>query len=300
MQTDRNFIEELKFQFNYGGMHIKLIFVNVLFFVLIGLFSVVGRLIGNTEIQFVLSSIFSLQTDFFEFLKMPWGLLTSIFSHFGIFHILFNMLMLFFAGRIFEHYLGSKRLLAIYILGGVIGGFFEILAHNLLPTMANQSVVIVGASGSIMAIFIGLAFYKPNLPISLFGMIEFKIIYLGLIYLLVDVFSLGLNDGTAHFAHLGGAIVGILAAQQVTSSQNIVFKFETFLFKISSFFSKLKFSSKKNVNSHYQNRKKTDEEYNLDAKKRQEQTNKILDKISKSGYESLSKAEKEFLFKQSN
>jgi membrane associated rhomboid family serine protease len=299
MQTDKNFLEELKYQYNYGGMFMKLIFINVLVFLFIGLFSVVGRLSGNEFFLAVLKDIFTLQTDYLSFFKKPWGLFTSIFSHFGVFHLLLNMIMLYFAGKIFEHYLGSKRLLAIYILGGLTGGLFEILAHTIIPSMANQSVIVVGASGSIMAIFIGLAFFKPNLPISLFGLFEFKIIYLGLIYLLLDIFNLGLNDGTAHFAHLGGAINGIISANRANSSQNLVFKFEKILYKFFSFFKNLKFKSKNDVYSQHQTRKKTDEEYNFDAKQRQELTNKILDKISKSGYESLSKKEKEFLFKQS-
>jgi membrane associated rhomboid family serine protease len=299
MQTEKSFLEELKYHYKFGGMFLKLIFINVIFFMVIGLFSVIGRLIGNESIINLLNSIFTLQTDFSGFLQKPWGLITSIFSHFGVFHILLNMLMLYFAGRMFEHYLGSKRLVAIYVLGGITGGLFEILAHSILPTMANQSVIVVGASGSIMAIFIGLAFYKPNLLISLFGLFEFKIIYIGLIYLLLDLFSLGLDDGTAHFAHLGGAIIGVIASQKANSYQNFVFKFEKILFKFFSIFSKKKFNSKNNVSSYHQARKKTDEEYNFDAKQRQELTNKILDKISKSGYESLTKKEKEFLFKQS-
>jgi membrane associated rhomboid family serine protease len=299
MQSDRNFLEELKHQFSYGGMHVKLIFANVIVFLIIGILTLFARLIDLQELQSFAEAVFTLNTGFLDFLKQPWGLITSIFAHFQIFHILLNMLMLYFAGRIFEHYLGSKRLLAIYILGGITGGLFEILAHSLVPSMASEKVVIVGASGSIMAIFIGLAFYKPNLPVSLFGLVEFKIIYLGLIYLAIDLFSLGLNDGTAHFAHLGGAVIGVVASQQANSSQNFVYRFEKFLYRIINFFTNFKMSSNKRSSSHSTRIKKTDEDYNMEAKQKQEQTNKILDKISKSGYESLSKAEKEFLFKQS-
>ncbi len=299
MQTDRNFIDEIKHQYKFGGMHIKLIFINVLTFLFIGLFTVLARLSSNDSLNFLMDEIFTLQTDFLPFLQKPWGLVTSIFAHFEIMHILFNMLMLYFAGKLFEHFFGAKRLLAIYILGGIVGGLFEILAHSLVPSMANESAVIVGASGSIMAIFIGLAFYKPNLPVSVFGLFEFKIIYLGLIYLVFDIFSLGINDGTAHFAHLGGAIIGVIASQQANSSANFVFRFEQFLYKLFNLFSTFNFKAKKKTT--FQNKRpKTDEEFNVEKKNRQEQINKILDKIAKSGYESLSKSEKEFLFKQSS
>ncbi|MES2589258.1 MAG: rhomboid family intramembrane serine protease [Bacteroidota bacterium] len=300
MQNERNFLDELKHQYKFGGMHMKLIFINVLIFIFIVIFSKIDLFTGSEIFSFLVKDIFTLQTDFYSFLYKPWGLVTSIFSHFGIMHILFNMLMLYFAGKIFEHYLGSKRLLAIYILGGIMGGIFEILAHGIIPTMAAGSTVIVGASGSIMAIFIGLAFYRPNLPVSLFGLFELKIIYLGLIYLAFDIFSLGLNDGTAHFAHLGGAIVGVIASQQANSSQNFVVRFEKFIYSIFNFFSTFSFKSTKSSSSFQHKRPKSDEDFNIEAKERQEKINKILDKISKSGYESLTKSEKEFLFKQSN
>lgn len=298
---NRNFKAELKNQFQYGGMHIKLIFINLFVFLFIGLISVLARIFMIPELEDFLNTMFSLQSNFSEFIIKPWGLITSIFAHFGFMHVLFNMLMLYFVGKLFESFFGEKRLLAIYLLGGITGGCFEILAHSFVPSLADQSVVIVGASGSIMAIFIGLAFYKPNLVVSLFGVFDLKIIYLALIYILYDFLSLGLNDGTAHFAHLGGAIIGILAAQNTTKSSNFIFKFEQLIYKFFSIFKK--YSDKKSTfnNSNKSNVKfKSDEDFNLEKKNKQAKTDQILEKISKSGYESLSKAEKEFLFKQSN
>lgn len=298
MQSDRNFLDELKHQYRFGGMHVKLIFLNVVIFLVVGILLVTSRLAGNLELGLILKDIFTLSTDFEQFLYKPWGLFTSIFSHFEIFHLLFNMLMLYFSGKIFEQFFSANRLLAVYILGGILGGIVEILAHTFLPGLAKVDQVIVGASGSIMGIFIGLAFYKPNIPISLFGLIQFPIIYLGIFFLVFDFISLGLNDGTAHFAHLGGAIVGVIASQNPHSKNNIVYRFEIILMKFIKFFRNFSFSSNKSNQSNVRQMK--DEDFNLDKKKRQEKVDLILDKISKSGYESLTKAEKEFLFKQSN
>lgn len=300
MQNDRSFTEELKYQYKSGGMHIKLIFVNALFFVLITLFRVVEQLSG-VLIMHLAEGIFTLQSSFSEFLMKPWGLITSIFSHFGVLHFLFNMLMLFFAGGIFRQFFSEKRLLAIYILGGICGGIFEILAHSLVPALTQQSSVVVGASGSIMAIFICMAFYKPTIPVALFGIFRVPIIYLGLFFLLIDFVNLGLNDGTAHFAHIGGALIGIIASQRPHSQGNFVYRFELFLEWIGNFFRTFKTGAAGGPRRRRKDpRKMTDEEFNLDKKSRQKQVDRILDKISKSGYESLTKAEKEFLFKQTN
>lgn len=301
MQNDRNFIDELKYQYKHGGMHIKLIFVNALVFIVIGILSTIAKL-SETEgnIQYVLEQIFTLRTTFYDFILKPWGILTSIFAHFGFMHLLLNMIMLYFAGRVFEQFFSSKRLLAIYFLGGISGGIFEILAHELIPSMSIQPTIIVGASGSIMAIFIGLAFYKPTIPINLFGLFQFPIIYLGLAYLLYDVLSLGANDGTAHFAHLGGAVIGVLASQKPFQQHNLVFRFERFLDRIITFFSTIKQKQSKPKFKYDVNvRNMKDEDFILEKKRKQEQVNQILDKISRSGYESLTKAEKDFLFKQS-
>jgi membrane associated rhomboid family serine protease len=305
MQQDKTFIDDIKFQVKHGGIHVKLIFFNVLVFLVIGLFSVIGRLSDSGIISSLLNDIFALQTDFSEFIYKPWGLFTSIFSHFGIFHLALNMLMLFFVGKIFIHYLGSNRLLALYFVGGIFGGILEIIAHVAIPSIASQAQLAVGASGSIMAIFIGIAFYKPNLPVSLFGLIQIKLLYIGIVYLAIDILSLGLNDGTAHFAHLGGAIAGIIASQNANSPSNLIYKVEKLILKINYYFgnlknSKLKYSKNKNFDPILDRKKKSDEEFNYENKLKQEKTNVILDKISKSGYESLSKTEKEFLFQQSN
>lgn len=301
MQNNNNILEELKFRFNHGGMFMKLIFINVTVFLCISLLEVFGRLLGmNTE---WLKLLFGLQANFYGLLFYPWGLFTSIFAHFHVIHLLMNMILLYFVGKILEQFFGPKRLLTIYLLGGIAGGILEILAHEIFPLFANQSMVVVGASGSIMAIFMALAFYRPNLKVMLFGVVPVRLILLAGLYLLYDALSLGLNDGTAHFAHIGGAIIGFVAAQQAHNSVSIFARFENFFDRISSRLNATFTSSKKPKMKVYKGggggSRKVDYEYNEDKKAKQEKTDAILDKISKSGYESLTKAEKDFLFNQS-
>ncbi|MNE64468.1 Rhomboid family protein [compost metagenome] len=162
-----------------------------------------------------------------------------------------------------------------------------------------MDAVVVGASGSIMALFIAIAFYRPNITINLFGILPVKIYVIAILYLVGDLVQTLDSDGTAHFAHLGGALIGFLSIQNLHSSSNIINWTESLHQKVLAYFSGRKKRTKMKVQSGGRT-VKSDEQYNMDAKARQAQIDKILDKISKSGYESLTKAEKDFLFSQSN
>ena len=301
---DKNIFQDLKYRFQFGGMHVKLLFVNAIVFIFIGFLHVFTRLLGNVEIEqstsILLHDIFALQADFLGLITKPWGLITSIFSHFEFMHFLFNMLFLFFAGQLYEQLFGGKKLLNIYILGGIAGGILEIVAHELFPALSNSQSIVVGASGSIMAIFIAAAMYRPNTKIMLFGILPIRIIVLAGIYFIYDLLSLGMPDGTAHFAHIGGGIIGIISVKTMDKPNNILTRFTRFTDKIFTIFKRDFFRKKNTLNVERGGRPLTDEEFIARKKENQAKTDAILDKISKSGYESLTSKEKEFLFKQSN
>lgn len=301
---DKNIFQDLKYRFQYGGMHVKLLFVNAIVFILIGFLHVFTRLLGNIEFQqttaIFLHDIFALQADFLGLITKPWGLITSIFSHFEFMHFLFNMLFLFFAGQLYEQLFGGKKLLNLYILGGIAGGILEIVAHELFPALSNSQSIVVGASGSIMAIFIAAAMYRPNTKIMLFGILPIRIIVLAGIYFIYDLLSLGIPDGTAHFAHIGGGIIGIISVRTMDKPNNILTRFTRFTDKVFTIFSRDFFRNKNSFKVERGGRPLTDEEFIERKKENQAKIDAILDKISKSGYESLSSKEKEFLFKQSN
>lgn len=299
MQTERSFTDEIRYQYTHGGTHIRLIFINLAIFLFAGLLHVIERLSGGVGIPIspILDGIFLMQVEPTEFLHHPWGLITSIFAHYDILHFAMNMLFLYASGRMFLQFFSAKRLVHVYVLGGIAGNLFELLAHMIFPAISPAPVL--GASAAVMAIFIAIAFYKPSLQISLFGVLNMPIILLAGIFLVLNLISLGADDHVAHFAHIGGALIGILSVQNLHARGNIVNSTERVEQSFRSFMNRL-FKPKSRLRAEKGGRTvKTDEQYNMDARARQKRIDAILDKISKSGYESLTKAEKEFLFSQS-
>ena len=286
MESNRNFLSELKHELLKGKMTHRLIIINVAVFILIQVWLAIGRLGGASDD--IIYHIFTLDPNFTRLLYHPWGILTSIFSHFDFIHLLFNMVFLYFAGKIYEDIFHSKRLLITYIIGGIFGGLAEIIIQSLFFPL-KESALVVGASGSIMAIFVAVAFHSPNMKVQLFGRFSIRLYFVALFFLIQDIIGIGKNDGVAHFAHLGGAIFGVLSVQNSALLNRIETGF-TSLFK-----GKFGTSKKQQPKSRF----KSNEDYNQERREQQIQTDKILDKISKGGYESLTKQEKDFLFKQS-
>ncbi|MFT5778863.1 MAG: membrane associated rhomboid family serine protease [Crocinitomicaceae bacterium] len=298
MQTQRSISEEIKHQYRTGGVMIQLIFANVVIFLLINLLGVIGRLSGGEvegTIGVYLMNIFELQTEPGIFITHPWGLFTSIFAHYSFLHLLTNMIFLYFAGKLFLSLFSQKRLFYTYLLGGILGGVFEMVAQIFPAVLPNT---VIGASGSVMAIIIAIAVHKPRMKVNLFGILPVQMYIIGGVYFLLDFIKLGENDGTAHFAHLGGATLGMISVLQLSSPSNIINITQRFGDRIQNLFRRK--PSKKRLKVDKNSRMKTDDEYRVDSVGRQEQVDRILDKISKSGYESLTRKEKDFLFKQSN
>lgn len=291
----RNLIQEIKFQLRSGTMTNRLIIVNVCVFLLILLVKksfLLYNIDPRTSDEWI-HHLLDLNSSLPAFIRAPWGLFTSIFTHEQFGHLLFNMLFLYFSGRFFEQYFSRKKLWLTYLFGGICGGILELVANNLFPALQGTNVVILGASGSIMAIFTALAFYQPNLQVQLFGIFPIRIYFLALFFLFKDLINIGTDDQIAHFAHLGGALFGLLSIQKMHSSKNILTRLEGFFNRIKAFFTAKK--QPKNTRTRF----KTDEEFNVEKRQKQERMDEILDKISQSGYDSLTKAEKDFLFNQS-
>lgn len=303
MQTERNFFDELKYQFSFGGPTIRLLMVNLAVFIVIQVLLVFAGIIsgsGGLFLNKLLEFTFALKSD--NFWWQPWTFVTSIFSHFNFLHLLFNMFFLFFAGNAFQQLFGAKRVVYTYIFGGIFGGILELMGHFLLPSILGGTTHIVGASGAVLAIFSALAFHRPNLKVSFFGLFSFPIIVLAIVFIISNFLAIGVNDGTAHLAHLGGIIFGMWSISNLNSSSNILNVLMRITDQIIAFFKKLfspqpKLKVKKGAKESVRNM--SDEEYNENAQDRQKKIDSILAKIAKSGYESLSKAEKEYLFKQS-
>lgn len=305
---NRTFSDEIKHQWKHGGMQIKLIGVNLAVFLFINILLVIGSLStgngGANLFSTFVYSFFALRGDFFGFLTHPWGIITSIFAHFEFMHFAFNMLFLYFISKFFMMYFSNQRLLYTYILGGIMGGIFQIAAYSLFPALRGTETFVVGASGAVNAIFMAAAFHRPMAVVHLFGMLKVKMIYLAGIFILMDLLQMGGTDNVAHFAHLGGAAFGILSIRNINSKNNIVNFTRVTVENVKASLSgkpkmKAHKGGKSTTNTTAKTQRQTDAEYNLDKKKKQAEIDAILDKISKSGYDSLTKNEKQILFDQS-
>lgn len=281
-----DFFTDYKQRLAAKDIRLILLTINVAVFLL---FTVL-RILNISTVSVLLSEqVFSFNTDPLFFATHPWTLITSIFTHYDLMHLLFNMLMFYFVSEAFVFYFNSQKLLWLYLLGGIGGNLLEFIFSFILPEQG--AISIVGASGSVMAIFIAIAIYQPHLKVKLFGVLDMKIIYIAAVYFLLDFTRIGFNDGIAHFAHIGGAIIGFMSARNVQSSSNILNRATDFGNKI---------TTKKPKKPIYGGKKFTDEEFNATKKANQDKVDAILDKISKKGYDGLTAEEKDFLFHQSN
>jgi rhomboid family protein len=292
-----NITDEIKQSFKYGSMLTKIIYINLAVFVIVRLVEVFYMLfnIGDAS-QFPLLMWLAVPADLGELLYKPWTIFTYMFLHHDFIHILFNLLWFYWFGKIFLQYLTEKQLLNVYILGGVFGALLYIVAFNLLPLFQPylQSSIALGASAAVLAVVVSISFYVPNYTLNLMFIGPIKLKYIALISIAIDVLSIaGANSG-GHIAHLGGALFGYIFISQYKSGKEFSLDFDKFFKSIAKLF-----KSKPKIKVTYK-KPKTDMEYNAEKAKKQEDIDKILDKISKAGYESLTKEEKEILFNLGN
>lgn len=293
----KNVFEYLKTLYKQSGMTGKLILVNLIVFLFFGLLSTVDYLFELGGFSGKLALLFAGPGNPEELMYQPWSLITQLFMHATFFHLAFNMIALFFLSRIFVQFFGERRLLTTYILGGIVGYLFHIGCFYLIPVFAaNSSGPVVGASGAIFAIFMAVAFHRPKLSIYFFGIVKMPIIVLALLYVAVDFFSVGADDNIAHLAHLGGAIFGALSIINVSSPNNFMNRIEKFFSRIFGIFKR---KPKMKVYTSDDVKAMDDDAYRSTKANNQEVVDAILDKISKKGYEGLTKKEKEILFNES-
>ena len=246
-----------------------------------------------------LANLLALPADLSILATKPWTIITYMFLHEDFFHLLFNLIMLYFGGTIFREYLSETKLFWTYLFGGVFGGLFFILAFNSFPVFASLSgsAVALGASASVLAIIIAISTYVPDYTVHLFLLGKLKLKYIAIIFIAIDVFSIRADNPGGHIAHLGGALWGFIYAYSLKSG-NDIYKF-FYGIRVPKFTWKKKNASF-NTTRPKSGRPITDVEYNERKVATQSEIDSILDKISKSGYSSLTKSEKELLFKTSN
>jgi membrane associated rhomboid family serine protease len=283
-----------------NNAHVQLIIINVVVFLVLGVLFVVLTASQNGELFRAIHNQFSIPAPFLEFARKPWTMITYAFVHdlSGIFHILFNMLALYWFGKLFVEYLGSDKLVAVYVLGALAGALFYLLVYNFIPFYKGMTPAdgMVGASAAIYAVMVAIATLLPDYTFFLlfFGPVRIK--YIVLVYIVISFLgSVGSNAG-GNVAHLGGALMGFIYTKQLQAGINWGSWITSVLDAVKSLF-----ASKPTVKVTY--RKEETRQQKKDAPKftraTQDEIDVILDKISERGYESLSKEEKEKLFNAS-
>lgn len=280
----------------------KLVAINVVVFVLFFLFKTIAYL-------FQIPSDFLLEWFVFpkepgEFLFKPWSIITYAFLHSGIWHILGNMLILYYSGIYFLNYFSSKKLLNFYFLGAIFGALVYMASYNLFPAFQGTGrSYLLGASAAVMSVLVGIATHIPHMRIRLLLIGSIKFWWIAAFLVVLDVIQIPLNNPGGHLAHLGGAAFGYIYATQLGKGNDIASGFEKMMDWFGSLFSSNKKTGRRGNLKTVHRRKSTSStssssyssEYR-NKKEEQEKIDAILDKISKSGYDSLSKQEKDYLF----
>jgi membrane associated rhomboid family serine protease len=283
-------LDELKHAVKFGNVITRLILLNVSVFIVIQLAGVLIQLGGSDYILSAeVNGFFAMYSGIGRFLMHPWGIITYQFIHGGILHLLFNMLWLYWMGGIFREFLGSRKLLSVYLLGGMAGGVLFMLAYQFIPAFNSVSEygMVIGASGSVLAITVAAATLVPDYTIGLLFFGQVKIKYLAVAAVILDLLSMAGPNAGGHIAHLGGALFGFIYIRQLRQGRNT----GAWLDRLTAFIEQL-FQKKKPAMRVVHRQKNTDQPD-------QETIDRILDKIGRSGYDSLTSREKEILLKAS-
>ena len=296
------FADDIKSPFKTGNSVGQLIVINASVFLVLVTFQFILTISGfspdeSSSFFHNVVSWIAVPLALKELLYKPWTLFTYMFTHYSLWHIFGNMIMLFIFGKIFQEYASSKRVLAVYIYGGLIGAFLALATYQIIPTFHQHAPAdfMVGASAGVMAIVLAAATLVPDFVLHLLLIGPVRLKYIALFVVVLDLIGVTYFDNAGgHLSHLGGALFGYVFVVQMKKGKDLSSGFNNLIFYVKQLFrkkSKIKVVHKRSL---------SDEEYNLKRKIRQEEIDEILDKISSSGYESLTKKEKEILFKASN
>lgn len=288
-----NIIDELKDSFRQGSILTKFIYLNIGVFVAVKIVQIFLYLFNTPDNTMNFLRWLAVSADLSEVIRKPWTVITYMFLHENFIHILFNLLWFYWFGKIFLEYFEQKKLAGVYILGGLAGAVLYILSFNIFPVFESimHNSLALGASASVMAIVISVSFYVPDHTVHMMFFGQIKIKYLAIaVFLLTSVFDFSTNTG-GKIAHIGGAFLGYLFTYQYRNGKDITRGVNRFTDAVVSYL-----KPRKKMKVTYK-RPKTDMEFNRERVEKQKEIDGILDKISKGGYESLTKKEKEILFK---
>lgn len=282
--------KSLAYHYKSADIVIKLIAINVALFLIVSLVSFFAQISPQTLTQW-----FVLPEELGEFIVQPWSLVTYAFLHFGFWHLLWNMVVLYWFGRFVTNLFDERRFLVIYLLGAICGGLLYMLAYNIFPVFESSRGYLIGASAAVRAIMIFIAVYTPQTMVRLI-FFNVRLWQIGVAVVLFDLIQIP-SSGNAGglIAHLGGALLGYLYAVQLAKGNDIGSGFSRLISWVEDLFKPRTKKPFKKVHRNTGIQKKANQKEDKTA--HQKKVDQILDKIGKSGYESLSKAEKDYLFK---
>ena len=279
-----SFINNLKYRVELLNIAEKIILLNVIIFI-IPFFIKTFFFLFNLE-SFDLIYWLKLSPDILTFIFVPWTIITYGFIHGGISHILWNMILLYFSSRFFLNLFSAEKFLNTYFLGIILGGIIFLFSFSIFPVFKNSYANLIGSSAGVMSVLIFVCTYSPDQEIRII-FFNLKLKYLGIALVLIDIIQIPSGNAGGNLAHLGGSLFGFIYANQLKNGNDIGLFFEKFLFSFYKFF-------KKPVRLKTVHKNKNLNQTSIDKQKR---VDDILDKISNSGYDSLTKEEKDFLFK---
>ena len=289
-----NIIDEIKESFKQGTTLHKLIYLNLGLFMAVQVFRIVLLLSNSPEQYDTFLRYLAIPSNPEVLIRRPWTIITYMFLHEGFIHILFNLLWLYWFGTIFIQELGMKKLVSTYLLGGLVGGLMFVLFYNVFPVFSpvSETAIALGASASVMAIVVAVATFRPDRKMQLMFIGPVKIGYIAIaMFILTSMVDFSVNTG-GKIAHIGGALTGFLFAYYYRQGKDITRGFDRMMDRIATWFKpgrqNMKVTHKRSAN---------DLEYNKQKGAEQKEVDRILEKISKGGYDSLSSREKELLFK---
>ena len=278
-------IEDIKKAWNKrdNGL-IKIRLINIIVFVSINFVQVILTISGLSSFFTLFINKLMLPASLGTFILQPWSIITYFFLHMSFMHILWNMLFLYWFGKIIYDNIGNNALISLYVLGGIIGGLFYMAIYNIIPYYADRvsESLMLGASAGVFSVVVGSATLMPNYTFHLLLIGPVRIKYIALFYVLLSFFDVAGTNAGGEIAHLGGAFIGYIFIRQLQNGINIGEGIINFL--------NLFNEKKKEKKNKFQ--KESDETT-------QDEVDKILDKISESGYSSLTSKEKERLFNAS-
>jgi len=282
---------DIKRTFKEGSVLTRLIYVNLGVFVVVKLIGVIFYLAGQ---PFSLVEWLAIPSRMDELAMKPWTPITYMFLHESFLHILFNILGLYWFGKLFLYHFEGEKMLGVYLLGGLAGAFLFVAVFNISPTFESVRGLMLGASAAVFAILVAVAVYDPNREIHLFFIGRFPLKYIAGFYVLLSVLSISSSNPGGNLAHLGGAAWGWFYIYQLRRGNDLGAGLVKLIDKVAEMF-----KPGKNMKVTFKQQPPRDDyEYNRQKNIHQDEINRILDKIAKSGYESLTKKEKEILFKQ--